>query len=71
MRDDDLLSKERFDYSRLSFSLSLKNDLENEPLWLKSQELVAGSVRTDPKAVVMARLANSYLVICLYVYTVV
>ena len=27
-------------------------------------------MRTDPKAVVMARLANSYLVICLYVYTV-
>jgi len=30
---DDLLSKERFDYSSLSLSLSLKNDLEeNEPL---------------------------------------
>ena len=65
---DDLLSKERFDYSSLSLSLSLKNDSEeNEPLWLKSRELVAGSVRTDPTEVLMARLAwNSYQSVDVY-----
>ena len=42
----------------VSLFLSL---FKNEPLWLKSRELVAGSVRTDPTEVVMARLAwNSY-----------
>ena len=38
----------------VSLFLSL---FKNEPLWLKSRELVAGSVRTDPTEVVMARLA--------------